>query len=101
MHDRTVLGSGTKMRNSGPPFCENSANAQVEASAFAMENGNLMGTRVVEEVSLSLSLSSPRARANRSGVPGPSWLIDGTLVVPDDAATDIGHAVGGRAGLDQ
>ena len=38
---------------------------------------------------------------NRSGVPGPSWLIDGTLVVPDDAATDIGHAVGGRAGLDQ
>ena len=30
-----------------------------------------------------------------------SWLIDGTLVVPDDAATDIGHAVGGRAGLDQ
>jgi hypothetical protein len=40
-------------------------------------------------------------RGNRSGVPGPSWLIDGALMVPDDAATDIGHAVGGRAGLDQ
>jgi hypothetical protein len=28
-------------------------------------------------------------------------LIDGTLVVPDDAATDVGHAIRGRAGFDQ
>jgi hypothetical protein len=27
-------------------------------------------------------------------------LIDGTLMVPDDAATEIGHAIGGQAGLD-
>ena len=46
-------------------------------------------------------MTARRSRGNRSGVPGPSWLIDGTLVVPDDAASDIGHAVGGRAGLDQ
>ncbi len=30
-----------------------------------------------------------------------SWLIEGTLVVPDDVSSEIGHAVGGRAGLDQ
>ena len=29
------------------------------------------------------------------------WLIDGTHVVPDDPAAELGHAVGGRAGLDQ
>ena len=34
------------------------------------------------------------------GSAGPSWLIDSALVVPDNAATEIGHAVGGRAGLD-
>jgi hypothetical protein len=28
------------------------------------------------------------------------WLVDGALVVPDDAATEIGHVIGGRAGLD-
>ena len=30
-----------------------------------------------------------------------SWLIEGTLVVPDDVSSEIGHAVGGRAGSDQ
>jgi hypothetical protein len=53
----------------------------------------------------------PRVRAGRAWRPYvqtppthvgiQSWLIEGTLVVPDDVSSEIGHAVGGRAGLDQ
>lgn len=42
----------------------------------------------------------PLVREARIAGAGPACLIDGTLVVPDDATTEIGHAVGCRAGLD-
>jgi hypothetical protein len=42
-----------------------------------------------------------RSSENGAGCRSPSWLIDGTLAVPHDAATEIGHAAGGRSGLDQ
>ena len=36
---------------------------------------------------------SPKESRGPSADGRGAWLIDGTLVVPDDAATEIGHAI--------